>query len=163
MIFGCTTFEAYVAGHVPARHPKGNRTLKNPKSTRRLQLVGGLHSVGATSCPCCGLVMYMQGVERVAAFEARYAKANKGRSPSKRDRRLLTATVDHIVPQCEGGTDRFENLLIVCRGCNEEKHSLSVPEWLAFRRNGGRPFKKLTEGYLLALHIKASKSVGAKP
>ncbi len=137
--------------------------MKNSRSARRVQLVGALLAQGVVYCPCCGVGMYMQGAESVAAFQARHALLTRGRTPSKRERRLLTATIDHIVPQCRGGTDRLENLLVVCRGCNDEKHSLSVPEWLACRRNGGRPFKKITEGYLLALHIKASKSLGAPP
>lgn len=34
-------------------------------------------------------------------------------------------TVDHIVPLCDGGTGRLENLRLVCRGCNNKKGRLS--------------------------------------
>ena len=131
--------------------------MKSVKSTKRSQLVGGLHSVGANSCPCCNVEMFMQGVERSEAFVSRYAKATGGRTPSAKEIRLATATMDHIVPQASGGTDRWENLLIMCRGCNDGKHSLSVPEWIAVRLHSGRPFKKSTGAFLLGLHIKAMR------
>jgi 5-methylcytosine-specific restriction endonuclease McrA len=30
-------------------------------------------------------------------------------------------TVDHIIPRCVGGSDRYENLRTLCRPCNEAK------------------------------------------
>jgi len=35
------------------------------------------------------------------------------------------ATLDHIVPQCQGGTETIR----VCRACNLDKMHLSLSEW----------------------------------
>lgn len=137
--------------------------MKSDKSTRRLQLIGGLLQVGAVNCPCCELRMYMQGAEQLKAFTSAYAKENGGRSPSKAERDMRTATVDHIIPQASGGTDRLENLFIICRKCNGEKDALSMVEWMQLRKNSGRSFKMVVQGYLLALHVKAARSYGREP
>lgn len=39
------------------------------------------------------------------------------------------ATLDHIVPRSDGGTDDESNLLMVCKNCNENKSSLSRIEF----------------------------------
>lgn len=33
----------------------------------------------------------------------------------------LYATIDHLIPQCEGGSNRRENLKLARRKCNEER------------------------------------------
>lgn len=48
----------------------------------------------------------------------------------------LAATVDHIVPKCNGGKCNYANLVVVCRGCNSRK-GCKDPN-----------FKDLFEGYL---------------
>lgn len=137
--------------------------MKNARSTRRLQLIGGLLQVGAVHCPCCEVRMYMEGAERLKAFNQATAKAENGWTPTKETRNARTATVDHIVPSSAGGTNRIENLLIMCRSCNSEKDALSMVEWVELRRNSGRSFAKVTEGYLLALHVRSMRARGQEP
>lgn len=36
--------------------------------------------------------------------------------------RIRYATVDHIKPRYKGGTDRLDNLLLVCVQCHYERH-----------------------------------------
>lgn len=38
-------------------------------------------------------------------------------------------TLDHLKPKSNGGADDLENLVIACRGCNEEKADRAWPGW----------------------------------
>ena len=58
----------------------------------------------AMVCPYC---------ERPMEIPARGERTN----PKQR-------TVEHIVPQTEGGTDRLDNLVLCCRGCNTKRGRL---------------------------------------
>lgn len=40
------------------------------------------------------------------------------------------ATVDHVVPRDEGGTDDDDNLCVACLPCNQSKRNLSYDEWV---------------------------------
>lgn len=40
---------------------------------------------------------------------------------------------DHRVPVWRGGSERRANIIIVCRGCNEEKGCLTSEEYMAVR------------------------------
>jgi len=40
-------------------------------------------------------------------------------------------TVDHVVPQCEGGRDVWRNLVASCQSCNNRKDRMSVREFCA--------------------------------
>lgn len=40
-------------------------------------------------------------------------------------------TLDHVVPRSRGGSERIENLVPCCEGCNSEKGSLSLAEYRA--------------------------------
>lgn len=42
-----------------------------------------------------------------------------GFNPSTANRDVLT--LDHIIPECEGGTSRDDNLQVLCERCNSEK------------------------------------------
>lgn len=44
---------------------------------------------------------------------------------------LSSATIDHLTPRCQGGTDRPHNLLLVCAGCNHSKGGRTPVEWIA--------------------------------
>jgi 5-methylcytosine-specific restriction endonuclease McrA len=63
--------------------------------------------------------------------------------PPPRGRGLTTAeaptaaTLDHWVPRGRGGSWDLANLVLACRPCNEDKHTLTGPEYLtvlAFRQ-----------------------------
>lgn len=41
--------------------------------------------------------------------------------------------VDHMLPRSRGGTDRRDNLQLLCSGCNRSKGSRTMAEWLAAR------------------------------
>ena len=57
-------------------------------------------------------------------------------------------TIDHKVPRSRGGSDHISNLVWACRECNEEKGSMTVEEYMEFRRvvEGvhGRLMRRLT-------------------
>ncbi len=40
-----------------------------------------------------------------------------------------TATRDHIVPRSKGGSNRAENIVAACRGCNNAKRTMSVEQY----------------------------------
>lgn len=56
---------------------------------------------GVTNCLCCGVALTFRGEK-------------KSSHPTR-------ATLDHIIPISKGGTNKKENLRIICRKCNEEK------------------------------------------
>ncbi len=39
--------------------------------------------------------------------------------------------VDHILPRSQGGTDHFDNLQLLCSGCNRSKGGRTMAEWKA--------------------------------
>jgi 5-methylcytosine-specific restriction endonuclease McrA len=45
-----------------------------------------------------------------------------------------TATMDHVVPSCNGGGTDFENLVLSCRDCNRSKGALSAEEFKKMRK-----------------------------
>ena len=67
-----------------------------------------------------------------------------GKYVSKRD-----ATLEHVVPQSQGGTDDLSNLVMACFACNNKKSVEDNPQWrqqrddqkryLARRRRGIAP------------------------
>ena len=46
-------------------------------------------------------------------------------------------TIDHIVPQAKGGTDRKENLQLLCNACNSTKSTRSQSEFIAILKEQG--------------------------
>lgn len=43
------------------------------------------------------------------------------------------ASIDHIIPRCEGGTNEEDNLVTACRRCNLERGTMDAFEYLAIR------------------------------
>jgi len=41
-----------------------------------------------------------------------------------------SATIDHIKPKCQGGTDVPSNLMLVCGGCNHSKGGRTPEQWV---------------------------------
>ena len=48
-----------------------------------------------------------------------------------RVRGKLQATVDHIVPVSDGGSDDLENLVTACRSCNSKKGTTDYAQYMA--------------------------------
>ena len=48
---------------------------------------------------------------------------------------LASATIDHIVPLSQGGTDAFENLRLACAPCNNARESRDPEEFRNSMRN----------------------------
>lgn len=46
----------------------------------------------------------------------------------------LNTTVDHIIPEAEGGTHDLDNLIPCCLKCNVDKKNMYLDEWLAIIR-----------------------------
>lgn len=38
-------------------------------------------------------------------------------------------TIDHVIPQCNGGTDLLENVICCCKPCNNSKAHLDWKQW----------------------------------
>lgn len=57
-------------------------------------------------------------------------------APPKHD----DATMDHIIPHCQGGTQRYDNVVLCCRECNEEREASSAEDFLRYKRLTGYHF-----------------------
>jgi 5-methylcytosine-specific restriction endonuclease McrA len=42
---------------------------------------------------------------------------------------MQTATIDHVIPRCKGGTNAKENLVLACFKCNNDKDDKLLDEW----------------------------------
>lgn len=47
---------------------------------------------------------------------------------------LRAPTWDHVVPISRGGPDSRDNMIVVCRGCNQDKADRNPVEWLGILR-----------------------------
>lgn len=41
--------------------------------------------------------------------------------------------VEHMTPLAKGGSDRADNIVLACKGCNSEKHAKTVREYYEWR------------------------------
>lgn len=87
-----------------------NRSQYNPRYKQRRKMKSMLRR-GGHVCPYCELPMLTDH------------GLNHKRAPSR----------DHMIPLSRGGPDTLENLLTCCRGCNEDKGSLTAEEYIAVR------------------------------
>ena len=53
--------------------------------------------------------------------------------------RLWDYHLDHMTPRCQGGTDGWDNLAVVCARCNMEKGKKSIEDYF-----NARPYALLT-------------------
>lgn len=74
----------------------------------RARVARRLHWYFGKQCPYCGVQM-------------------------SRDSLRLMPSRDHRIPRSRGGTHTPSNITICCRGCNEDKGSLTVEEYMAVR------------------------------
>lgn len=44
-------------------------------------------------------------------------------------RQDFVASTDHIVPRCKGGSDRIDNVIAACTGCNNRKGDMDATVW----------------------------------
>jgi 5-methylcytosine-specific restriction endonuclease McrA len=47
-----------------------------------------------------------------------------------------SATIEHLVRRCDGGTNRRGNLYISCEKCNSKREERSIKEWRDIRSRG---------------------------
>ena len=69
--------------------------------------------------------------------------------------RTEEATIDHIIPDCQGGKDSWENTVTCCKACNSMKDNRTLAEsGLQLIRIPGRPkgFKEIVRIKLGELH-----------
>lgn len=45
------------------------------------------------------------------------------------------ATLEHVVPQCEGGTDNLNNLVMACGGCNRMRGDMNFEKFRELRQD----------------------------
>lgn len=81
------------------------------KARTRSRSQGWLRLHLGKPCPYCGITMH------------RDAGWNSPQAPSR----------DHKIPLSRGGPDTRENMIVCCRGCNEDKGSLTPEEYIAVR------------------------------
>jgi len=105
---------------------------------------------GKTRCPYCGTEMFFHGLEFWDRFADRFEDTHgKPSSQWPEEAHAYKASIDHLMPRSRGGTDHFRNMTIMCNGCNLDKGNMTPPEWIAKRKNEGRPLTEKTEKYLL--------------
>lgn len=80
-------------------------------ATTRRQTILAAYAAGLRRCPCC----HVQLVWRSPL---------KGRHPPN------VATIDHIIPKCQGGSDMPDNLFVMCATCNNKRGSRCFLEFL---------------------------------
>ncbi|WP_186483984.1 HNH endonuclease [Synechococcus sp. A15-127] len=60
-----------------------------------------------------------------AGGSCRYCEANLGRD----------AQIDHTIPVARGGTNKIENLALICARCNQEKDAKTPEEYAKWKMN----------------------------
>ena len=119
---------------------------------------------GELNCPCCGRVMFFIKNEDWQTYAARH-EAMHDTSPSKWPEKIgrALATVDHLIPRIRGGTDHPRNLFVMCGTCNQEKDDKTASEWIAWRKDQGRPLDPIVTARLLKRERKARRVCGMLP
>lgn len=62
-------------------------------------------------------------------------------------------TIDHVHPQCKGGSNEFENTYPCCQLCNNQKGSMSIGEFRDYIQNIEEQLDE-NKTYRLALRYK---------
>jgi 5-methylcytosine-specific restriction endonuclease McrA len=97
----------YTKKYLHTPHGKEIMRLSNQKRAHQRRAAGKL-DIKAFYAKCAGLNWYCQICDKELSKE--------------------TATVDHIVPVSQGGTNVIENLQPLCRSCNSRKGTYSMEE-----------------------------------
>lgn len=79
------------------------------------------------------LTFYQRNVTRVQRYRGGAFRCNycgvRLLDPVAHPNHADSATIDHIVPRCNGGDDNLINLALACRRCNEDKGNKSMMQW----------------------------------
>ncbi|HCO25330.1 MAG TPA: hypothetical protein DIT97_20765 [Gimesia maris] len=54
-------------------------------------------------------------------------------------KKLNDSTLDHLLPQAQGGGDQLWNLVLCCQQCNTLKANRTVEQWVSDILNGAEP------------------------
>ncbi|WP_339687319.1 HNH endonuclease signature motif containing protein [Gimesia maris] len=57
----------------------------------------------------------------------------------KKLKKLNDSTLDHLLPQAQGGGDQLWNLVLCCQQCNTLKANRTVEQWVSDILNGAEP------------------------
>lgn len=91
--------------------------MREPAFVKRRRLLPALAEAQNWRCCWCGFRMIRN---RDVMPEVRAILGDGGRRPHLlRMAVLRSASVEHVVPRCDGGTDEPGNLVVSCRCCNE--------------------------------------------
>lgn len=127
-------FTAYLQGAVSGLHNatprvvadlamgKGQRAADEFNDKPRAKLTDKLRKLYRRNPKCgwCGVATFLGGYPEGKAH--------------------LQATAEHRVPRSRGGSDRMDNLMLACEGCNRERgNSLGAPAGRVVTRFDGSP------------------------
>ena len=54
----------------------------------------------------------------------------------------LGASLDHKIPLCRGGTNKADNLVVCCIGCNMEKNNMTENEFVRGKQGVSLPLQE---------------------
>lgn len=98
--------------------------MSEPAFVRTRRMLPKLAEAQNWRCCWCGFRMIRN---RDVMPEVRAILGDGGRRPHfLRMAALRSATVEHVVPRCDGGTDKAGNLVASCRCCNEYRSNQPV-------------------------------------
>ena len=49
------------------------------------------------------------------------------------NRPIAVGHIDHVIPVCSGGTNDMNNLVWVCKDCNQRKHDMGLIQFMLYR------------------------------
>lgn len=93
----------------------------------------------------------------VSAFVVKYSE-RKHREIGERLVKLSVGTIEHIHPQSKGGRNQISNYLLECGGCNHERSSIPLGDWV----DSHPEMKENTQKYIdeVIKHINAGNMKG---
>ena len=96
------------------QNPEDTKSYREKISHERKALTEKLWHQQGNCCYYCGV-------------KTRFVKFQKGHRPE-----FDFATLEHLVPQCQGGTDDITNVVMSCFHCNMLRSALNVGEFQEF-------------------------------
>jgi HNH endonuclease len=96
-----------------------------------------LYQVAGSAAGPCGAMKALQSALKIHPAKCFYCKTANAEEVGDR-----APTIDHVEPQCSGGSNNLANLVVACRKCNAEKGGQRIE---AYNPDAGRE-------WLQALH-----------